>query len=124
MNKFLTLLMLLIFTNGVWAFEDCVISTDGKLTDISIEDNKIVDVYPLVTVENDKNTLIVHPLELGQTRFCVLKNNKNIVMFNIKINETETLIDEVEGFDILTIDMPNDEFELDLPPENVGELNG
>ena len=76
----------------VFAYQDCIVTTDGKLTDISIENNKLVDVYPLVTVMNEKNTLIVHPLSEGSTRFLCLKNNKNIVMFNIKITKTETLL--------------------------------
>ncbi len=110
----------------VYAYQDYIVTANGKLTDISIEDNKVIDVYPLVTIMNDKNTLIVHPLKVGSTRFCVLKNNKNIVMFNIKVEQDKTQIDEVEGFDILPIDTPdgvrdNETFELDIPPM---ELNG
>lgn len=101
------------------AFEDCVVSTNGKLSDISIENNEIIDVYPLYTVMNEKNTLFVHPLKVGKTRFCVLKNAKEIVMFNVDVTEENTVIDDVDGFDILTIDAPpqiNEEFELDFPP--------
>lgn len=122
----LFIIFLLMLLAPVYAYQDCIITTDGKLTDISIEDNKLIDVYPLVTVMNEKNTLIVHPLKLGNTRFCVLKNNKNIVMFNIKVEQDKTQIEDVEGFDILPIDTPNGEvdnetFELDMPPM---ELNG
>ncbi len=102
------------------AYQDCLITTNGKLTDISIENNSVVDVYPLVTLMNDKNTLMVTPLKTGKTRFCVLKNDKEIVMFNIEIKNDETIIDEVKGFEILTIDKPvedgEEEFELDKPP--------
>ncbi len=100
------------------AFEDCVVSTDGKLSDISIEQNDIIDVYPLYTVMNEKNTLFVHPLKAGKTRFCVLKNNKEIVMFNVDVTEENTIIDDVDGFDILTIDTPpgTESLLLDPPP--------
>ena len=99
------------------AFEDYIITTNGKLTDISIENNKIVDVYPLITVMNEKNTLIVSPLQVGKTRVCVLKNDKEKVMFNVEVNEYKTSIDEVEGFDILSLDSPaEEEFQLDEPP--------
>ena len=112
------------------AFEDYVIIGNGKLTDISIENNKLVDVCPLITVMNEKNTLIVKPLEVGSTRFCVLKNNKDICMFNINIEENKTTIDEVEGFDIFALDIQDinntnneeDEFELDEPPILRGDL--
>ena len=100
----------------VHAFEDCIITNNGKLTDISIEDNSIVNVYPLVTVMNEKNTLIISPLKTGKTRFCVLKNNKDIVMFNIEVTEDKTIIDEVNGFEILTLDIPEEDFSIDLPP--------
>ncbi len=116
MKKLLIICSMLF--SPVFAYQDCIVTTDGKLTDISIENNKLVDVYPLVTVMNEKNTLIVHPLSEGSTRFCVLKNNKNIVMFNIKITKNETIIDEVEGFVILPIDKPfkdDERFELDKP---------
>lgn len=102
------------------AYQDCLITTNGKLTDISIEDNSMIDVYPLVTLMNDKNTLIVTPLKTGKTRFCVLKNDKEIVMFNVEIMTDKTSIEEVKGFEILTIDTPvedeGEEFELDKPP--------
>ena len=69
---------------------------------------------------NIYNTLIVSPLKIGKTRFCVLKNNKDIVMFNVEVKENKTIIDDVKGFDIIAIDAPFEEFVLDLPP-NIGE---
>ena len=112
------------FTSA-FALEDCVIFSDGKLTDISIEDNTVIDVYPLITIMNEKNTLIVHPLKLGKTRFCILKNGKEKVMFNVLVEEDRTLIDEVEGFSILQIDEPPNineyDIELDLPPIGIGD---
>lgn len=117
MNKWL-IISLIFFSNlQAHAFEDYIITTNGKLTDISIENNKIVDVYPLITVMNEKNTLIVSPLQVGKTRVCVLKNDKEKIMFNVEVNEYKTSIDEVEGFDILSLDSPDEEeFQLDEPP--------
>ena len=117
-KKFLILVITALTTLSAQAFEDCIITTDGKLTDINIEDNTIIDVYPLVTVMNEKNTLIVHPLKQGKTRFCVLKNNKNLALFDVNVYELETEINAPEGYDVMTLDAPNDifEFELDEPP--------
>ena len=110
-------------------FQDCVISNDGKLSDIRIEQNDIIDVYPIFTILNEKNMLYVHPLKDGETKFCVLKNGKDIVMFNVKVNDDNTIIDEVDGFEIFSVDTPPGEltsnpvaeerecgYELDLPP--------
>ena len=120
MNKWLTIAIIFFTTLQAQAFEDCVITTNGKLTDISIEDNTIIDVCPLVTIMNNKNTLIVSPLKVGKTRFCVLKNNKDIVMFNVEVMKEKTIIDDVKGFEILTIDAPFEEFVIDLPPNIKG----
>lgn len=118
MNKFLITIFILCFSLQAHAFEDYIITTNGKLTDISIEDNTVVDVYPLITIINNKNTLIVSPLKEGKTRFCVLKNNKDKIMFNIEIQKDKTFIDEVKDFEILSLDIPeSNEFILDEPPK-------
>ena len=119
MNKLIITIFILSFALQAQAFEDYIITTKGRLTDISIEDNTVVNVYPLITIMNDKNTLIVSPLKIGETRFCVLKNNKEKVMFNGEVFENKTKIDDVKGIDILSIDILEEEEELflDLPPK-------
>ena len=101
-KKFALIFSILLITQSVQAFEDCIVTNNGKLTDISIEDNTVVDVYPLITVMNEKNTLIVHPIKKGKTRFCVLKNNKNISMFTVEVSEFNTTVNAPEGFEVLT----------------------
>jgi hypothetical protein len=67
---------------------------------------------------NEKNTLIVHPLKAGKTRFCALKNEKQLVLFEVDATEFNTRINAPKGFEVLTLDPPTDEFEfeLDAPP--------
>ena len=106
------------------ALEDCIITTKGKLTDIKIEDNTVLNVYPLITIMNDKNTLMVTPLKTGKTSFSVLKNSKERIEFQVEIGENSTYIKEVKGFDILTIDEPeSSEFKLDEPPTKLGGVS-
>ena len=120
-KNFLTTLIIFLTATSAYAFQDCIITNNGKLTDISIEDNTMIDVFPLVTVMNEKNTLIVHPRKVGKTRFCVLKNNKTISMFTVQVDEFDTFVNAPEGFEVLTLDPPTDEFEftLDEPPFEV-----
>ena len=122
MIKKLSAIFCIFFTiNSSQAYQDCVIINESKLTDINIEDNSVIDVFPLITVMNDKNTLIVHPLKTGKTRFCVLRNNKNLSLFNVEVMENTTKISAPKGFDVFSIDSPVNEFEfeLDEPPVNV-----
>ena len=120
-NILLSVIFFVIAVLPCCAFEDYIISTDGKLTDIKIEHNDIIDVYPFYTIMNEKNTLCVHPLKVGKTRFCVLKDKKDIVMFDVEVKENSTIISEREGFENLSIDMPpafesEYNFKLDAPP--------
>ena len=62
-NLFFCTLFAGLFSLPVAAFEDCIITTKGKLNDIRIQHNDIIDVFPLITISNNKNTLIVHPLK-------------------------------------------------------------
>ena len=117
----LILLIGIIFMQSANAFEDCIITTNGKLTNIKIEHNDVIDVYPLVTISNEKNTLFVQPLKVGETKFTVIKNNKDKYLFDVKVTEAKTEINEIQGFDILTVDCPQNlyeyYFDLDEPPE-------
>ena len=107
-----------LFTPQVQAFEDYIITTDGKLTQISIENNQIIDVFPLITILNEKNTLIVHPLKEGITAFTVKKNGQEKFMFNILVEEDKTEISPNDGFEILPIDEPPIimDYMIDEPP--------
>ena len=107
-----------IFSAPAFAFEDYIITNNSKLTDIRIENHDVIDVFPLTTVMNEKNTLIVHPLKTGRSNFSVLKNNKNIILFSVKVDNEKTTILPVDGFEIFKLDTPPDfyEYELDLPP--------
>lgn len=122
MKKLIIIFLISFFSLQVQAFEDVIVTTNGKLTDISIEDNSVLNVYPLITVMNDKNTLFFQPLKTGNTRVCVLKNNKDKILFNVKIFEKETQIEKVDGFDILPLDSPPEIFELDAPPLKLGKM--
>ena len=121
LKKLLTSLIFILSASYACAYETCLITADGKLTDISIENNDIIDVCPIFTVMNEKNTLLVRPLKEGETRFCVLKNNKDKIMLTVKVEADKTTIDDVDGFDILGIDEPPEEyeFELDEPPSQM-----
>lgn len=112
---------------SVQAYEDCIITTDSKITNINIEDNTVIDVFPIITIMNEKNTLIVHPLKSGKTRFCVLKNDKSLALFEVEVTDFETRINTPNDFETFTIDKPFDEFEFELddpPIDNLTKENG
>lgn len=120
MKKTVVILLFLILSLApTFAFEDFIITTDGKLTNIIVQDKNIVEVSPLITIMNERNTLLVQPKQIGETNFTVTKNNIEKVCFNIKISNEETKIGEVDGFEIFRLDNPPEMFELDSPPERI-----
>lgn len=117
MIKWLISIFFIFFiTLQVQAFEECIITTNGKLTNISVVDDSIIEINSLITIMNEKNTLMVLPLKVGKTKVSVVKNNKDKIIFNIEVLENKTIIDKVEGFEILALDIPMEGFELDEPP--------
>lgn len=117
MIKWLISIFFIFFiTLQVQAFEECIIMTNGKLTNISVVDDSIIEINSLITIMNEKNTLMVLPLKVGKTKVSVVKNNKDKIIFNIEVLENKTIIDKVEGFEILALDIPMEGFELDEPP--------
>ena len=106
------------------AFEDSIITTNGKLSNIKIEDNTIIEIYPLITIMNEKNTIIVQPLKEGFTTFTVMKNGKQEYKFEVNVNKKNTQISNNEDFEILSLDIPpQEELEfLDFPPEKILEV--
>lgn len=120
MKKWLFILTLIFSNLQTYAFEDYVISSNGKLSDIKIQDDTIVEIKPLVTIMNEKNILLIQPLKTGVTTFTVKRNSNENFIFHIKVEEEKTMISEVQGFKILSIDLPpTKDFELDLPPINI-----
>lgn len=118
MRKLFVIISAILLSLPVYALEDCLVISDAKLSDISIEDNTVIDVFPLITIMNDKKTLVVHPLKIGKTRFGILKGGKDIILFNVTVEENDTTIDKHDGFEILQIDSPPNyyDYELDEPP--------
>ncbi len=118
LKKCTILLIMLITTLGAQAFEDCIITTDGKLTDINIENNQIVNVSPLVTIMNERDTIIIQPLQVGKTTFSVVKDAETKIVFDVEITPNETIIKNVEGFEIFQLDNPPEflDCDLDEPP--------
>ena len=118
-TKGLIIAAALLFSSPAFAFEDVIITNNAPLTQIKVQNNEIIDVFPLATIMNDKNLLIVHPLKEGSSKFSVVKNNKYTVEFSVKVEAEKTIIDNVNGFEILAIDSPPGiyEYELDLPPK-------
>lgn len=117
MKKFLIFLFILCFSLQVQAFEDIVLSTDGKITNIKIKDTSIININPLTTIQNERNILFITPLKTGETTFSLIKDDEKYD-FNIKVEKNKTILNENDEFEILSLDIQPEilDCEIDLPP--------
>ena len=118
MKKFLVIFLMLFSILQTLAFEDYILSTDGVLSEIRVENKDVIKIEPLVTIDNSKNTLFITPLKKGETGFSVLKNGNQKYDFKVSVLEDKAVFSEVEGFDIVGFDIPPViwDYQIDLPP--------
>lgn len=120
-KKLLLLSFLFMFILPAYSYEDIIISSPDKITDIKIEYNDIIDVYPLITLTNDKKILFVEPLKKGSSRFIVTKDKNSQAVFSVKVETDNTKVEGPEEFEIFALDIPPEayvyEFDIDEPPE-------
>jgi len=120
-NKWFFVALILIQPLQTFAFEDCVITTTGKIKEIQVENDSILKTHPLVTIENKKNIIFINPLSVGETKIHITRDNDEKAILDVKITETETLISTEKNFETLSLDTPPEWFEIDTPPTNIEE---
>ena len=52
MKKIILTTLIFLTALQAQAFEDVVLATDGKVSNLKIEDNSIINIYPLATIQN------------------------------------------------------------------------
>ena len=121
MNKWI--IIALILTSGLqtYAFEDFIVTTDHKIVSIETEHKTMLDVYPITTIMNKKNTIFFHPIKEGETKVHLKNEKEKEFIFNIIVSSETASIENVEGFEIISIDNPPEAFEIDLPPTNINQ---
>ena len=117
MKKFFLITLIFFISLQAQAFEELVLSADEKISDIKIEDNSILNIYPLTTILNEKNILFLVPQKTGNTSFSLLKEGKKY-NFDVKITESDTDVAEQGGFEILPLDNHPIilDCDIDIPP--------
>lgn len=118
MKKIILTTLIFLTALQAQAFEDVVLATDGKVSNLKIEDNSIINVYPLATIQNEKNILFIIPIKNGKTMFSLMKNETDKFEFEVDVKEDETIISERVGFEAISLDEPPEilDYEIDLPP--------
>ena len=87
---------------------------------VSINDIEIINIFNDGTeeiAEVNADDIKISPAIIGAgTTSITIKYKRTSKTFNIEVTEDKTIIDEVNGFEILTLDIPEEDFSIDLPP--------
>ena len=124
MKKYLLILLIFLTSLQTYAFEDCIITTSEKVSEIKVEDNSILNAYPLVTIENNKNIIFINPHKVGETKVFITKSDNEKTTLSIKVTASETFICTGQDFEALSLDTPPEWLEIDLPPTKLIETGG
>lgn len=117
MKKIILTTLIFLTSLQAQAFEDFVLSTGTKISNIKIKDTSVININPLTTILNEKNTLFIIPQKIGETSFSLQKDGK-IFNFNIVVKDNETIISENNEFEIVSLDTHPQilDCEIDTPP--------
>ena len=118
MKKIISTILLINFMLPAFAFEDYMIVSKTPVKSVTAENNKIVEVKPVFTIDNEKKIIILTPISSGKTKIIV-NTTEGEKIFDIKITDKKTTIKSDEGFEYFQIDNPPEEIEIPEPPETI-----
>ena len=117
MKKIILIFLIFFFTLQAQAFEDVILSAEEKISNIKIEEDSIINVNHLTTIQNKKNILFILPKREGKTKLFLTKKNKQYV-FEIEVKKEKTYVEKKEDFEIVLLDTPPSffDYQIDIPP--------
>lgn len=119
MKKLLLALIIFITPVKAYALQDYLIFSDKPVKSVSVEDKSILRVFPVQTIDNSKQTIILKPIKEGKTSVTI-KTFESQSVLKVKVKKDETLIKDCEGFDFMPADIPSENLMIDgieiLPP--------
>lgn len=113
--------LFLAFIPKVFAFDNYLLHTDKPIVKIVSSDKSIITANVLVTIMNEKDTVIITPKSVGKAvlTFC-FKDETIEIPVNVK--KKRTVFKKNPKLNFIKIDTPPQLFQIDLPPR-AGEIN-
>lgn len=103
--KLFCVLFILALAMPVYAFEDYVMISNYPIRYVNVQDDEILTIRPVSTIDNEKKLLILTPKKAGKTKINVFAGEE-VQTIKVKITESTTEIEHVDGFAYYVIDKP------------------
>ena len=103
MRKIIPILLILFSSLQAYGFEDYIMMSENPVLNVYSKDENIVSVLPFLTIDNNKNTMIVKSKSEGNTEI-VIETSDNTINIKVDVEENETIFSEDNDIMIFKLD--------------------
>lgn len=111
--------MCAIFIPKVFAFDDYVVHTTKPVSKVVSSDRNIVTANVLVTIMNEKDTILISPKSEGKA-ILIFEFKDETITVPVTVKKNRTVFKKNTGLDFVKLDPPPQLFQIDLPPRTEG----
>jgi len=105
----------------VFAFDNYLLHTDKPVVKIVSSDSSIITANVLVTIMNEKDTVIITPKHVGKAVLTFYFKDETIEI-PVNVKKMRTVFKKNPKLNFIKIDTPPQLFQIDLPPR-AGDMN-
>lgn len=125
MKKVLLFLTLFILPLQADAYQDYIIFSDNPVSSAVIEDSNIAEVFPLQTIANKKETILLKAKKDGKTNI-IITTSQGERRIGINVKSDKIIFNDLNGFNTEVCDIPPQNLKINgldvlLPPTKAGE---
>ena len=102
MKKILFILLIFLIPQAQ-AFEDYLILSDSPVSSINWSDDDVISATPLLTIDNNKNTIILEAKKEGMA-ILAIETLDGTAQIKVDVTSDKTRLQDVDGFTYYTLD--------------------
>lgn len=106
MKKIIPILLILFGSLQAYGFEDYIMMCENPVLNVYSKNENIVSVLPFLTIDNNKNTMIVKSKSEGNTEI-VIETSDDTIYIKVDVDENETIFSENDDIMIFKLDFLN-----------------
>lgn len=116
---FAIILMCAIFIPKVFAFDDYVVHTIKPVSKVVSSDRNIITANVLVTIMNEKDTILISPKSEGKA-ILIFEFKDETITVPVTVKKNRTVFKKNTRLEFVKLDPPPQLFQIDLPPRTEG----
>lgn len=105
MKRIILSLLISMISLPTLAFDDYVIISARPIRYVNVQNDEILTIRPVSTIDNDKKLLIMSPQKVGKTKINVF-SGEEVRTIEVNVTEKSTEIQPTDGFEYYIIDEP------------------